>query len=172
MHVTHLNLISMNALFESRSRYERRPCSIHPDLRYHRQEAIPAMRIQLSHAQKEQELYREGSVPLHGFRPTDIPGKSSRHRSVPSLPGKFALRDGHSRVGDSNQSRLRERVSGLACLFRTRSDTHSQGSKIVRVGSIHCGDRRDCIRYRRFHNRPGIARAAFCKAYFQETEPP
>ena len=123
MHVTHL--ISMNALFESRSRYERRPCSIHPDLRYHRQEAIPAMRIQLSHAQKEQELYREGSVPLHGFRSADFPGKSSRHRGMPSLPGQSALRDGGTRAGNSNQSRLRQRVSELARLFRTRSNPHS-----------------------------------------------
>ena len=51
-------------------------------------------------------------------------------RGVPTLPGKFALRDGHSRAGDSNQSRLCERVSGLACLFELVQILIRKGRKL------------------------------------------
>jgi hypothetical protein len=152
--VTHLNWVSLNSGFIETGDYECWPSCFLSNCRCDLSGTVRSLRIQLSYAQEKQELYRKGSVPVHGLRPAHFQGKSARYRSVPPIPGQFALRHGHSRVGDPNQPRLRQRVSGLARLFRTRAGSHSQGSQTVRSGSIHRRDRRDRLRYRRFHDRP------------------
>ena len=36
-------------------------------------------------------IYLSGSVPVHGFRPVDLPGKPARYRSVPACSTQQAL---------------------------------------------------------------------------------
>jgi len=97
------------------------------------------------------KLFLLGPVLGHGFRPTNVPGKSSRHRSLSTVhdtqtvPHRMARQSGAFNAGRC------QRVSRLAYLRRfcpgidrhrssalcTRSHRRRSGSQLVRAGLHH-----------------------------------
>src|SRR4030095_7119991 len=114
---------------------------------------VPRMRGPLPGRLQTQELLLLGPVSLHGFRPTNLPRKLARYRSLSTCQPDQALSYGHSRSRLAQHPGQRQLGPGLAHLCRLRSSAYQAGQRALPPRRVQPGLAANCLRTGRHHYR-------------------
>lgn len=79
---------------------------------------VPPMRQSLSRQLPDKTFYLSRPMPLHGLRSTNLPGESTRYRSLSSLPTAQTLLHGHEKHRISLDTCRGQRIKRLAHICR------------------------------------------------------
>ena len=93
-------------------------------------------------------------ISVHGLRPTHLPRKSTRYRSLPSCPEKQTLSHGHSGQSITQHLGLRQREKRLAYLCRLFSISYSNRTQTLYRRRFGRRSRQYGICTRRLNHRP------------------
>jgi len=108
------------------------------------------------------------SVPMHGLRPTHLPRKPTRYRSLPSCPEKQTVSHGHSGQSITQHLGRSQREKRLAYLCRFFSISYSNRTQTLYQRRFRRGSRQYSICTRRLNHRPLPFR--FSMARFRTTK--
>jgi hypothetical protein len=109
------------------------------------QTRIQQMRSPISRRTLDSKLFVFRSIPLHGLRPTDLSGESSRYRNMPASHAAQALSRGDTEQSFSKHVGRCQRETGLAHLCRLRSGVDPNRQTIVYGRGFRTATQPDCL---------------------------
>ena len=107
---------------------------------------IPQMRRALSRRLQSKKFFVHGSILMHGFRTTNLPRKSARHRIVSSFHAEQTLSHGYSWTSFAQHPVKRKQPKRLAYLRGLCPSINSYSQKLVSSRSIWRRDGKYCLR--------------------------
>jgi len=96
----------------------------------HSQASFQSMRPSLSRQSPRAEIFVLRSIPVHGFRTTDVQ-ITSRHRNLPACDEAKTVPCGLPRQHRQEYAGRCQRKTPVADICRLRTDTHCQGTNII-----------------------------------------
>jgi hypothetical protein len=119
---------------------------------------IPSMHSQVSQSLSEAYLFTSRSVSLPGFRATNLPRESARHRNLFARSSGQALSLGYPRKHRQEHTGRCERITQLANLSRFCAQLNQNSTQTLFTRQLCRGARADRLRTRYHDYRPVLER--------------